>query len=174
MGNPSPKMRPWQPSNSSALIAQACRPLDPSRRTNIRNRWAPIGAVAVEPRFQVNSKIQPASTGLFFGAKGRVAQLVRAPASHAGGHRFESCRAHHTKQSLYRVWRYSLRAANTLRIAVSRASGMLSASFSAASPVCEFFGRAPRQHCARSVELALCKYWPWYSRWHASFGPGCP
>jgi hypothetical protein len=31
-------MRPWQPSNSSALIAQACRPLDPSRRTNIRNR----------------------------------------------------------------------------------------------------------------------------------------
>jgi hypothetical protein len=27
--------------------------------------------------------------------KGRVAQLVRAPASHAGGHRFESCRAHH-------------------------------------------------------------------------------
>jgi hypothetical protein len=26
---------------------------------------------------------------------GRVAQLVRAPASHAGGHRFESCRAHH-------------------------------------------------------------------------------
>jgi hypothetical protein len=32
-------MRPWQPSNSSALIAQACRPLDPSRRTNIRNRW---------------------------------------------------------------------------------------------------------------------------------------
>ena len=29
---------------------------------------------------------------------GRVAQLVRAPASHAGGHRFESCRAHHSKQ----------------------------------------------------------------------------
>src|SRR5436190_23312891 len=27
--------------------------------------------------------------------EGRVAQLVRAPASHAGGHRFESCRAHH-------------------------------------------------------------------------------
>ena len=27
--------------------------------------------------------------------RGRVAQLVRAPASHAGGHRFESCRAHH-------------------------------------------------------------------------------
>ena len=27
---------------------------------------------------------------------GRVAQLVRAPASHAGGHRFESCRAHHS------------------------------------------------------------------------------
>jgi hypothetical protein len=26
---------------------------------------------------------------------GRVAQLVRAPASHAGGRRFESCRAHH-------------------------------------------------------------------------------
>ena len=32
---------------------------------------------------------------------GRVAQLVRAPASHAGGHRFESCRAHHSKQKLY-------------------------------------------------------------------------
>ena len=31
---------------------------------------------------------------------GRVAQLVRAPASHAGGHRFESCRAHHSFQSL--------------------------------------------------------------------------
>ena len=30
---------------------------------------------------------------------GRVAQLVRAPASHAGGHRFESCRAHHYNQS---------------------------------------------------------------------------
>src|SRR5580658_6718830 len=30
---------------------------------------------------------------------GRVAQLVRAPASHAGGHRFESCRAHHTLAS---------------------------------------------------------------------------
>ena len=29
---------------------------------------------------------------------GRVAQLVRAPASHAGGHRFESCRAHHLNQ----------------------------------------------------------------------------
>src|SRR5438876_2252821 len=29
---------------------------------------------------------------------GRVAQLVRAPASHAGGHRFESCRAHHSFQ----------------------------------------------------------------------------
>jgi hypothetical protein len=28
---------------------------------------------------------------------GRVAQLVRAPASHAGGHRFESCRAHHPR-----------------------------------------------------------------------------
>ena len=28
-------------------------------------------------------------------ALGRVAQLVRAPASHAGGRRFESCRAHH-------------------------------------------------------------------------------
>ena len=28
-------------------------------------------------------------------SSGRVAQLVRAPASHAGGHRFESCRAHH-------------------------------------------------------------------------------
>ncbi len=28
--------------------------------------------------------------------KGRVAQLVRAPASHAGGRRFESCRAHHS------------------------------------------------------------------------------
>src|ERR1700683_5377593 len=26
---------------------------------------------------------------------GRVAQLVRAPASHAGGHRVESCRGHH-------------------------------------------------------------------------------
>src|SRR6266849_10262126 len=32
--------------------------------------------------------------------KGRVAQLVRAPASHAGGHRFESCRAHHSNQTL--------------------------------------------------------------------------
>ena len=28
---------------------------------------------------------------------GRVAQLVRAPASHAGGRRFESCRAHHSR-----------------------------------------------------------------------------
>jgi hypothetical protein len=28
---------------------------------------------------------------------GRVAQLVRAPASHAGGRRFESCRAHHPR-----------------------------------------------------------------------------
>jgi hypothetical protein len=33
-------------------------------------------------------------------AIGRVAQLVRAPASHAGGHRFESCRAHHYFQLL--------------------------------------------------------------------------
>src|SRR5512135_2504487 len=32
-------------------------------------------------------------------SKGRVAQLVRAPASHAGGHRFESCRAHHSFQA---------------------------------------------------------------------------
>jgi hypothetical protein len=32
---------------------------------------------------------------LYFLDLGRVAQLVRAPASHAGGHRFESCRAHH-------------------------------------------------------------------------------
>src|ERR1035441_2512966 len=31
---------------------------------------------------------------------GRVAQLVRAPASHAGGHRFESCRAHQSFQEL--------------------------------------------------------------------------
>ncbi len=29
---------------------------------------------------------------------GRVAQLVRAPASHAGGRRFESCRAHHRRE----------------------------------------------------------------------------
>src|SRR5215472_19021650 len=34
---------------------------------------------------------------------GRVAQLVRAPASHAGGHRFESCRAHHLLQRINRV-----------------------------------------------------------------------
>ena len=27
--------------------------------------------------------------------KGRLAQLARAPARHAGGHRFESCNAHH-------------------------------------------------------------------------------
>ena len=27
--------------------------------------------------------------------QGRLAQLVRAPALHAGGHRFESCTAHH-------------------------------------------------------------------------------
>ncbi len=27
--------------------------------------------------------------------RGRMAQLVRAPALHAGGHRFESCFAHH-------------------------------------------------------------------------------
>ena len=27
--------------------------------------------------------------------RGRLAQLVRAPALHAGGHRFESCTAHH-------------------------------------------------------------------------------
>src|ERR1039458_1222541 len=97
---------------------------------------------------------------------GRVAQLVRAPASHAGGHRFESCRAHHSKQSSYRIYRYELRAANTLRIAVSRACGPPSASFSAASRVCEFAGRAPRQRCARSVESASCKRWPWYSRSH--------
>ena len=31
---------------------------------------------------------------------GRVAQLVRAPASHAGGRRFESCRAHHSNEPL--------------------------------------------------------------------------
>ena len=29
---------------------------------------------------------------------GRLAQLVRAPALHAGGHRFESCTAHHRNQ----------------------------------------------------------------------------
>ena len=39
---------------------------------------------------------------------GRVAQLVRAPASHAGGHRFESCRAHHSNQSLIYVVFWSL------------------------------------------------------------------
>ena len=33
---------------------------------------------------------------------GRVAQLVRAPASHAGGHRFESCRAHHSLSEVSR------------------------------------------------------------------------
>ena len=32
---------------------------------------------------------------------GRVAQLVRAPASHAGGPRFESVRAHHSKSTAY-------------------------------------------------------------------------
>lgn len=51
MGNPSPKMRPWQPSNSSALIAQACRPLDPSRRTNIRNRWGTPAGLGADRRF---------------------------------------------------------------------------------------------------------------------------
>src|ERR1700756_888272 len=36
---------------------------------------------------------------------GRVAQLVRAPASHAGGHRFESCRAHHSNHSTSATFR---------------------------------------------------------------------
>ena len=35
-------------------------------------------------------------------ATGRVAQLVRAPASHAGGLGFESPRAHHTFSIAYR------------------------------------------------------------------------
>jgi hypothetical protein len=42
---------------------------------------------------------------------GRVAQLVRAPASHAGGRRFESCRAHHFEScqaSHAFVWRRCL------------------------------------------------------------------
>ena len=38
---------------------------------------------------------------------GRVAQLVRAPASHAGGHRFESCRAHHSTSTTYKPSRGS-------------------------------------------------------------------
>lgn len=37
--------------------------------------------------------------------------MVRAPASHAGGHRFESCRAHHSKKRLlsFHVGRYRWR-----------------------------------------------------------------
>ncbi len=33
-------------------------------------------------------------------SRGRIAQLARAPASHAGGHRFESCSAHHFVRDL--------------------------------------------------------------------------
>src|SRR5215472_5186472 len=46
---------------------------------------------------------------------GRVAQLVRAPASHAGGHRFESCRAHHSNQSFTTNFRDFSRLCTGLR-----------------------------------------------------------
>ena len=42
MGNPCLKMRPWQPSSSSTLIARACRLSDTSRPANIRNRWVVV------------------------------------------------------------------------------------------------------------------------------------
>src|SRR5438045_5235187 len=35
-----------------------------------------------------------AESSYFSGSKGRLAQLARAPARHAGGHRFKSCSAH--------------------------------------------------------------------------------
>src|SRR5438477_12381995 len=37
-----------------------------------------------------------AATSMFWG-DGRLAQLARAPARHAGGHRFKSCSAHSTR-----------------------------------------------------------------------------
>jgi hypothetical protein len=48
---------------------------------------------------------------------GRVAQLVRTPASHAGGHRFESCRAHHRINTLHpQITKTALPFALPLRI----------------------------------------------------------
>ena len=51
--------------------------------------WAESGQPWQFPKWRKWFKIRRSSH------TGRVAQLVRAPASHAGGHRFESCRAHH-------------------------------------------------------------------------------
>src|SRR5437870_8663606 len=36
----------------------------------------------------------PYGAPIFQGVRGRLAQLARAPARHAGGHRFKSCSAH--------------------------------------------------------------------------------
>jgi hypothetical protein len=62
-------------------------------------------SAAAKPGFQV-WPAQPAGVTLPYGKPrwrshlwfhhGRLAQLVRAPASHAGGRRFESCTAHQT------------------------------------------------------------------------------
>jgi hypothetical protein len=59
-----------------------------------------MGFVTVEPIFSIFTLVAvcgESGSGLESEEHhfGRVAQLVRAPASHAGGHRFESCRAHH-------------------------------------------------------------------------------
>ncbi len=40
-------------------------------------------------------KIKPHEWYISHPSDGRLAQLVRAPALHAGGHKFESCTAHH-------------------------------------------------------------------------------
>src|SRR5271155_1348632 len=50
----------------------------------------PFGKIQRLP-FAPRERVDYNEDSAFFG---RVAQLVRAPASHAGGHRFESCRAH--------------------------------------------------------------------------------
>ena len=50
--------------------------------------WPPMPAGVTLPYGK------PSGRSLFFFHSGRLAQLVRAPASHAGGRRFESCTAH--------------------------------------------------------------------------------
>ena len=53
----------------------------------------------------LENRIDSAEAGLHgpLSVEGRLAQLVRAPASHAGGRRFESVSVHHFYESNHRI-----------------------------------------------------------------------
>src|SRR3954454_14576849 len=51
----------------------------------------------VRPRVWAQSALDLHSGASYLAGDGRLAQLARAPARHAGGHRFKSCSAHSPK-----------------------------------------------------------------------------